>query len=159
MAYLSPIPDGGTWSTQEWAKWISEKVDDRAQIFATDPDEMVSAYNRETGYTRDYHGRELLELLQNTDDEGIGDPRSQRGIIVLCQEGLCFANTGRPFSAAGIKSLMISDNSPKKYSRMLYIGNRGLGFRSVLNWTECPFILNAWCELTSNGQTEGAFDL
>ncbi len=43
---------------------------------------MVSAYNREIGYTRDYHGREILELLQNADDEGTGDLRSERAIIV-----------------------------------------------------------------------------
>jgi hypothetical protein len=142
MTYFYDLPEGCTWSAQEWDKWVTERVNDRATIFSTEPDEMVSAYNREIGYTHDYHGRELLELLQNADDEGMEDSRSRKAIIVLSEDGLCFANTGKPFSAAGIKSLMISDNSPKKYSGVRYIGNRGLGFRSVLSWTDCPFILS-----------------
>lgn len=142
MATLNDTPEGCAWSAEEWDHWIAERVGERATIFATDPDEMVSAYNREVTYTNDYHGRELLELLQNADDEGAGASRSQKVTIVLIPEGLCFANTGRPFSAAGVKSLMISDNSPKKYSRARYIGNRGLGFRSVLSWTDCPLILS-----------------
>src|SRR6266498_3085331 len=37
---------------------------------------------------------------------------------------------------------MISDNSPKQFARARYIGNRGLGFRSILSWTDCPFVLS-----------------
>jgi hypothetical protein len=63
--------------------------------------------------------------------------------IVRCwPEGLCVANTGVPFSGAGVESLLISNLSPKKLDRSRHIGNRGLGFRSILAWTNSPFILS-----------------
>lgn len=89
---------------------------------------MIAAYNREGNCTTDYHGREVLELLQNADHASVGEQRSQRASVVLSEDGLCFANTGRPFSERGFKSLMVSDVSPKNNSRNSYIGNRGLGF-------------------------------
>ena len=139
--HLAISDEGTTWSVKEWSDWIAQRVQDREKIFMTDPDEMGAAYNRETGYARDYHGRELLELLQNADDAGMECERS-RAIVMLSHSGLCVGNTGKTFSAAGVKSLMISDNSPKQLNRTRYIGNRGLGFRSILSWTDCPFILS-----------------
>lgn len=103
---------------------------------------MIAAYNREGNCTTDYHGREVLNLLQNADDASVGEHGSQRASVVLSEDGLCFANTGRSFSDRGFKSLIVSDVSPKKNSRNVYIGNRGLGFRSVLSWTDRPFILS-----------------
>lgn len=44
----------------------------------------------------------------------------------------CAVGSGVPFSAAGVESLMVSNFSPKKLDRSRHIGNRGLGFRSVL---------------------------
>ncbi len=41
------------------------------------------------------------------------------------------ANTGTFFDEAGIKAIVQGNNSPKKGG---YIGNKGTGFRSVLNW-------------------------
>lgn len=129
-------------SSAEWQKWILEEVERRERSFANDPDEMIAAYNRERNYTNDYRRRQVLELLQNADDASVGEKRSQKASVVLSKDGLCFANTGRPFSDKGLKSLMVSDVSPKKNSRNSYIGNRGLGFRSVLSWTDRPFILS-----------------
>lgn len=129
-------------STQEWKAWVEGVKVQREGVYTQDPDELVGAYYREVGYTRDYHGRELFELLQNADDAGANGGRKQRSIIMLREEGLCFANTGEPFTKDGIKSLMISDNSAKKRNASRYIGNRGLGFRSILGWTDCPFILS-----------------
>ena len=129
-------------SEQEWRAWIARELKKREDVFTSDPDELVAAHRREIGYTRDYHGREILELLQNADDAS-GEPgtRSQRAALVLDEAGLCFANTGIPFSEDGVKSLMVSNNSPKK-GETRYIGNRGLGFRSVLSWTTRPFIVS-----------------
>ena len=130
------------WTAEDWARWVTTQVQKRESVYCTDPDELISAYNREINYTRDYHGRELLELLQNADDSGVDFGHRNKVAIVLMREGLCIANTGNPFSESGIKSLMVSDNSPKKKDRARYIGNKGLGFRSILSWTSCPFILS-----------------
>jgi hypothetical protein len=51
------------------------------------------------------------------------------------------ANTGIPFSPEGVKSLMVSDNSPKQLKGHC-IGYKGLGFRSVLGWTSFAVILS-----------------
>lgn len=126
----------------EWQVWIADQMRIREEVFTNAPGDMIAAYNREIGYTRDYHGRELLEMLQNANDAGEGCGSQSRATIVLTTEGLCIGNTGKPFTEGGIESLMVSDNSPKRLSGARYIGNRGLGFRSILNWTNCPFVLS-----------------
>jgi hypothetical protein len=138
--------EGIDWSLEQWASWVAERVNVRESTFENEPSEMIAAYNRELRSTQDYHGRELLELLQNADDAGIGFG-SNKALIHLSAEGVCMANTGVPFSAAGIQSLMISDRSPKQFNRTRYIGNRGLGFRSILAWTDCPFVLSGHLRL------------
>ena len=42
-------------------------------------------------------------------------------------------NTGIGFSKEGVESLLTSNLSPKDNN---YIGNKGLGFRSILNWAK-----------------------
>lgn len=133
--------EGTTWTSQEWAQRVAELVRRRAATFLNEPGEMLASYERERLNIEDYRGRELLELLQNADDAGAGYGPN-KALIQYQPEGLCVANTGIPFIAAGVESLMISNLSPKKLDRSRYIGNRGLGFRSILTWTDCPFILS-----------------
>ena len=142
----TPVKDGATWSAQQWAVWVADKAQTRENTFINEPEEMTGAYNRENKYALDYHGRELLEALQNADDAGV-DFGPNKALIDLSDAGVCVANTGLPFSANGIHSLMISNRSPKQLDRSQYIGNFGLGFRSVLAWTECPFILSGQLRL------------
>lgn len=129
-----------------WVKWLEGKIRARETAVAAYPGELVAAYNREVGYVRDYNGRQLLEMLQNADDAGAtGQARPRRTVdvlIMLTDQGLCFANTGQPFTTDGVESLLLTDRSPKRRERHRYIGNRGLGFRSVLNWSETPFVIS-----------------
>jgi len=95
---------------------------------------MIAAYNREVETEKEYNGRQLLELLQNADDE-----KSDEVLITLdTQKNLLqISNKGReckPFSYEGIRSLMISNLSSKTTKK--FIGNKGLGFRSIINWSE-----------------------
>lgn len=136
-----------SWQESHWQAWLEEQIKQRRQVFLTDPDEMTSAFNRERDSTRDYYGRELLELLQNADDAGAEQDQSNRVLIELEDETLYVANTGQPFSPAGIKSLMVSNNSPKQLSRTRFIGYKGLGFRSVLGWASKIAILSANLEI------------
>jgi hypothetical protein len=74
-----------------------------------------------------------LELLQNADDE-----QSEEVLIELDTKKNIFkiANRGshcNPFKIGGIKSLMLPNFSPKTSKK--YIGNKGLGFRSIINWS------------------------
>lgn len=86
-----------------------------------------------------YHGREILELLQNADDAyqksiDLGEkPACELQVTISYKAGiLSVSNTGTSFDEDGILAIVQGNNSPK---RGRYIGNKGTGFRSVLNWT------------------------
>ena len=130
------------WSQEAWENWLKERLEERRHVFLSDPDELISGFNREKSHAKDYHGRELLELIQNADDAGIGFPEENKLLIKLTQDALFIANTGIPFSPEGIKSLMVSDNSPKQLLRAKCIGYKGLGFRSVLGWASAIVIIS-----------------
>lgn len=100
-------------------------------LYLQHPDEITRDLIHENETRDDYEGREILELLQNAVDQvEIG------GKIYLGLKGgsLTVANTGIPFSFEGVKSLMKSNLSPKRESQNT-IGQKGLGFRSLLNWS------------------------
>ena len=118
--------------------WIKEELKKVEQSYTTQVLNMIGAYNREIERTKEYHGRQLLELLQNVDDEAekTEDPSM---LIRLENDRLVVANNGMPFSRQGVLSLMYSDTSPK-IKRQKKIGYKGLGFRAVLNWSESIWI-------------------
>jgi hypothetical protein len=115
---------------KDWLQDELKKVEDTYLIKATN---MTGAYRRERSLSKEYNGRQLLELLQNADDEAEG-AANQAVLIRLESNRLIFANNGAPFSKSGIRSLIDSDNSPKIMNRKK-IGYKGLGFRAILNWT------------------------
>ena len=116
---------------QEWVNLELGKVE---QSYVTQILNMTGAYRHEIDRSKGYHGRQLLELLQNADDEA-ENTENPSVLIKLEQDRLIIANNGTPFSKEGILSLMYSDNSPK-IKRQKKIGYKGLGFRSVLNWSQ-----------------------
>ncbi len=142
MPVASEIVDWQKWSKGDWENWLNKRLDERKNVFVSDPDELVASYNREKSHARSYEGRELLELIQNADDSGAGYSKPNKMLVQLTPNALYIANTGIPFSPEGIKSLMVSDNSPKQLQRTRCIGYKGLGFRSVLGWTSSIAILS-----------------
>lgn len=102
-------------------------------------------FNGEIENLNQYREREILELLQNADDAG-----SSRVDIILntIQKTLEVKNSGSntvPFKEEGVSSIMYANLSPKK--GMNYIGAKGLGFRSILNWSNHILIRSANMEL------------
>lgn len=90
-------------------------------------------YRKEVQTYKDYRGREILELLQNADD---AQSESVKINIDTVHRTLSIINSGSrtiPFTEEGIQSIMLSNLSPKKGNKL--IGSKGLGFRSVLNWS------------------------
>ena len=90
-------------------------------------------FNEEIREIKSYRGREILELLQNADD-------AQSDIVTISLDTRCHTlkikNSGlrtQPFTEEGIESIMFANLSPKSNSNL--IGAKGLGFRSILNWT------------------------
>jgi len=93
-----------------------------------------------------YHGRFLIELIQNAHDALFereeGEDQRRIAILLDVEEGsfgtLYVANDGRPFSArdfSALSNLGQSDKDPNKA-----IGNKGIGFRSVLEICRAPEI-------------------
>ena len=93
-----------------------------------------------------YHGRFLIELIQNAHDAlfevGVMDA-PQRIEIVLAEDehphgALYIANDGQPFTSSNFKALSNLGQSDKDPQES--IGNKGIGFRSVLEITKAPEI-------------------
>ena len=74
------------------------------KTYRDNSDRFIADYNRELELTKEYNGRQLLELLQNADDAGAEEVE-----IVWHKESslLTVSNKGEPFSVGGIKSLML----------------------------------------------------
>ena len=121
-------------SLQQHAEEIMRR---RLEGYGRDPLLIVQDYQLEQQVSADYDGRQLLELLQNADDAAGRDPAQQPGEVWIRLVGntLDVANTGAPFTTAGIDSLLYSNLSPKSMEPD-QIGAKGLGFRAVLNWAE-----------------------
>lgn len=103
---------------------------------------ITSDYRGEKGLTEAYNGRQLLEMLQNADDA-----QTDKVLLHLDTENkiLTIANNGITFDIKGLGSLMLANNSPK--NKRDFIGNKGLGFRSILNWVEVVKIKTKECIL------------
>lgn len=97
--------------------------------------DLISDYKNEEKTKIDYRGRQIFELLQNADDSyDQNNPESQVEVsIELREDSLIIQNSGIAFVARGIASLMHPDASSKHTGT---IGSKGLGFRSVLNWSK-----------------------
>lgn len=87
---------------------------------------------------QEYSGRELYEMLQNADDAG--SPEVE--IVLTEDDRVHIKNWGpRPFTEGGLISIMRQSLSTKtgneyKNASVKPIGNKGLGFRSLLNWSD-----------------------
>ena len=127
----------------EWIQWLADQEDLLKREYLHRPMRLISDYRREKEITHGYQGREILELIQNGADAA-GQARVRGHVrIELSRRGVIAANTGLPFQANGVNSLQTANISPKHHASRggdLVIGNKGLGFRAILNWTSTPMI-------------------
>ena len=110
--------------------WLENKVE---SFLEETVDTIVGHYQDSLQTNEDYRGRQLLELLQNADDAYKDGLDEHKVYIELQDNKLIIKNTGQGFSKEGVESLLTSNLSPKDSN---YIGNKGLGFRSILNWAK-----------------------
>ncbi|MCM3745365.1 DUF3883 domain-containing protein [Sporosarcina luteola] len=92
--------------------------------------------NMEKYITESYQMRSIIELLQNADDAG-----SNKFKILMEDSTLYVANNGRNFDKDDLVSICRSGASTKQ-DRDLYIGYRGIGFKSVVNFSETIHVLS-----------------
>lgn len=112
--------------------FIKSKLEIRKKDYLNDSLRILEDYRKEKEKIEEYNGRQLLEMLQNADDEAITD-KEKTCFIKLTENQLTIANNGRKFSEGGIESLMYSNISPK-VKEQNKVGQKGLGFRSILSW-------------------------
>ncbi len=109
---------------------INKLIAERKTTYSIE-DNAVADFNRENELSKEYNGRQILELIQNADDANAS--KIEISINTSSKE-LSIYNDGEPFNFEGIKSIMIANISSKVTTN--YIGNKGLGFRSLLFWAE-----------------------
>ncbi len=107
--------------------------------------------------TQEYRGRCVLELLQNAHDALAGarpdDPRRISFVLATEPEPvLLIANSGRPFRHEDFEGICQLGQSPKDPNES--VGNKGLGFQSVLEVSTRPQI---WSMTAEAGDPEFVF--
>ena len=110
-----------------------EQINTTKDVYLRSPVRMFSEYNGEKENVKNYYGRQLLEMLQNAEDAASEAKGKKKVLIKLQENQLIIANTGHPFSEEGLTSIFHSHFSPKE-AQENQIGNKGLGFRSILSW-------------------------
>ena len=119
-------------------KDILNLIQQRRNTYINEPLSIVEHFNNENKNIDEYDGRQLLEMIQNANDECVTS-KTKKVLIKLEDTTLLIANNGNPFSLGGVESLMYSDLSPKVMEENK-VGQKGLGFRSVLNWSKEIYI-------------------
>lgn len=121
---------------------LREIKESRLKSYQSTPGDIEEHRRAELRVAGDTAGRPLIELIQNADDamqEVKGYLKDRRVRIILEENRLIVANDGAPFIKEGVEAICNLDRSPKK-NRRITIGNKGIGFKSVLSWTKIPFI-------------------
>ena len=116
------------------AKFIEEEVKKRKLDYLSSPSYILEHYNIERQNIQAYNGRQLLEMLQNADDAS-ENADEKKVLIELKDNVLTIANNGEPFNEDGFRSIIYSNISPKTLQQNK-IGQKGLGFRSILSWAD-----------------------
>lgn len=142
-------------------KIISQKTINEIRTFLSEllngTRNYESMFNLTEQMTHDYSNRFIIELLQNAYDAISLDTSSDTGKVKIILDEkddrpstLYFANTGLPFSHSNfeaISSLALSNKDPKET-----IGNKGIGFKSVLQVSNSPKIYSGkWLENSFSG--------
>jgi len=95
----------------------------------------------------DYHGRFLIELIQNAEDPSrlvSSTAKYRQGarlIIIRTESEFAVLNQGKPFDLNDIRSITsigLSTKSPETS-----VGNKGVGFKAVFEVTQAPEIYSA----------------
>ena len=90
----------------------------------------------------DYHGRFLIELIQNAADQAVRAGLSDSSVTVIrTRELIAVLNEGRPLDDEGFRalsSLAVDTKDPATS-----IGNKGLGFKAVFEVSESPEVFSA----------------
>lgn len=114
-------------------KRILEHVENKYSNETEGIKEILSDYDIETSVATDYNGRQIFEMLQNADDAS-RTAINKKVLFTLKNNELRISNNGIPFTSKSFDSITYIGNSPKRGENSS-TGEKGLGFRSYLNWS------------------------
>ena len=124
-------------------RYLSEQVAERIEHRTAEDVRTTCSFARaERLLEREYHGRFLIELLQNAADAWRADDRSAQArsrVAISLTEGpaLLVANQGVPLTAEVVISALGHIGATTKAEGEA-IGHKGIGFKSVLEMTLVP---------------------
>lgn len=114
--------------------FITDELSKRITDYTSSSTYLYEHYNLEQQNIESYNGRQLLEMIQNADDAC--EKATNKNIRISLQDGyLTISNNGEPFTEGGFRSILYSNASPK-VKQQNKIGQKGLGFRSILSWAD-----------------------
>lgn len=118
------------------------RLDSLITIVATGQRDHLEIHRSAQHVGADYHGRFLIELIQNANDQAILGGRTDTVIKVVRSDKLVVVtNEGEPFDAgkvADITSIFLSSKPAD-----ICIGNKGVGFKAVFEVAEGAEIYSA----------------
>ncbi|MEU6578169.1 hypothetical protein [Streptomyces sp. NPDC046805] len=134
----------------DWQRQVREQAEGIAQLFI-EAERLGQPVTRELKeitegtIAPDYHGRTLVELLQNGHDAHPADRADGLVELALCadegEHGVLYAaNGGLPLTGANFEALCRIARSTK--SPEDGIGHKGVGFKSVLHLCDSPEIFS-----------------
>jgi hypothetical protein len=116
--------------------------DENLGVYGSSASRLQEDVSNEAEIAHDYQGRLVYELLQNADDAMAGaDSADDQIIIKVTDDELWVGNSGRPLSEADVRGLCGIGASSKRSTgekRRASIGHKGMGFKSVLEFTDTP---------------------
>jgi len=87
-----------SFTSADWAAWLEGEEARLRKVYLISPGHLIAEHRREREVTRGYHGREILELLQNAGDAARNAGERGRVRIVVTKQGVIVGNTECPFS-------------------------------------------------------------
>lgn len=114
--------------------FIKKELENRITDYTNSPNYILEHYEAEKQNIASYNGRQLLEMLQNADDAA-KTAKNKKAYIELSANTLRISNNGERFDQGGFTSLMYIHRSGKRMKADM-IGQKGLGFRSILSWAK-----------------------
>ena len=118
---------------KEYFERILKHVENKYSNETEGSKEILADYDIETAVATNYNGRQIFEMLQNADDAS-KTAINKKILFTLKDNELRISNNGIPFTSESFDSITYIGNSPKRGDNSS-TGEKGLGFRSYLNWS------------------------
>ena len=97
---------------------IYAKIEETINVYRCSKDRITSDYNSEKNAVKDYKGRELFELIQNSDD---AQAKKISIDLDIKEQTLTISNDGKPFSLNGYSSIFCTTTVQKNLKNLLEI--------------------------------------